>query len=140
MYGPTRCYPIGDLTPLLCAARNAQSRVPELGVVAMHQLLEHLRPRVRRYAAPLVAGLRGPSVCLDVHVEHALVSVGASLAQCTAVTDCAFYGWVSSITSASVLEQHTYHASRQLQRRRSALMSRRPDDRPDTARNRGNAA
>lgn len=140
MHAPTRCYPIGDLTPLLCAARNAQSSIPEIGAVAMRQLIEHLRPRVRRFAAPLVAGLRKPSLSLDLHVEYALVSVGASLAVCTADTDSAFYAWVSAITTASVLEQHIYDAAHQLQRRRRALRSRRLDKGLDTETGRGHAA
>lgn len=140
MYGPTRCYPIGDLTPLLCAARNAQSPVAEIGPIAIRQLIEHLRPRVRRYAEPRVAGLRRPSLSVDLHVEHAQPSVGASLAECTADTDSAFYAWVSAITTASVLEQHMYDAAHQLQRRRRALRSRHLDKGLDTETGRGHAA
>ena len=101
MHAPTRCYPAGDLTPLLCTVRNAQSPIPEIGSIAIRQLIEQLRPHVQRYVARLVAGLRRPSLSVDLHVEHALVSVGASLAVCTADTDSAFYAWVSAITTAS---------------------------------------
>ena len=125
MDGPTRCCPDSDLTPLRCRVRNAQSRVSEISAVAMRQLIERLRPRVRRYAAPLVAGLRGPRVSLDLHVESALAAVGTSLAECTAVSDSAFYAWVSSSTTSSVLEQHMYDAAHQLHRRRRALRVRR---------------
>ena len=140
MYGPTRCYPIGDLTPLVCAARNAQLPVAEIGPIAIRQLIEQLRPRVRRCAEPLVAGRRRPSLSVDLHEEHALVSLGASLAVCTADTDSAFYAWVSASTTASVLEQHIYDAAHQLQRRRRALRSRRLDKGLDTETGRGHAA
>ena len=139
MPGTTRCYPIGDLTPLLCAARNAKSPVPEVGAVAMRQLIEHLRPRVQRYVAPLVAGLRRPSVSIDMYVVYALVAVGASLHECTAVTDITFYAWVSTITTASVLEEHMHDAVYQLQRRRRAMTRLRRDERSDTGTVRGNA-
>lgn len=102
----TRCYPVGGLTPLLCLACNAQSPVADIGAVAMTQLLELLRPRVRTYATPLVAGLPRPSLRLDAQVEHALVTVGASLAACTATSDSAFYAWVSVTTTKAVLAQH----------------------------------
>lgn len=140
MHAPTRCYPAGDLTPLLCTVRNAQSPIPEIGPIAIRQLIEQLRPHVQHYVARLVAGLRRPSLSVDLHVEHALVSVGASLAVCTADTDSAFYAWVSAITTASVLEQHMYDAAHQLQRRRRALRSRRLDKGPDTDTGRGHAA
>lgn len=103
----TRCYPIPPLTPLLCLCRNAQSPVAEIGAVAMTQLLEQLRPRVRDYAAPLCAGLRQPSLSFDVHVEHVLAELGASLVACDATTDGAFYAWVSITTTKAVLANHS---------------------------------
>ena len=140
MDGPTRCCPDSDLTPLRCRVRNAQSRVSEISAVAMRQLIERLRPRVRRYAAPLVAGLRGPRVSLARHVESALAAVGTSLAECTAVSDSAFYAWVSSSTTSSVLEQHMYDAAHQLHRRRRALRVRRLQKQTGIDTGRDNAA
>ena len=124
MHAPTRCYPHGDLTPLLCAAKNALSPIPAISAVATRQLLEHLRPRVRREATTLVAGRWGPCVSLDLHVEHALSAVTASLATCSAVTDLAFYAWASSITTAAVLEELMADAAYQRQRRRRAMRRR----------------
>ncbi len=106
MQARTRCYPVGGLTPVLCLARNAQSSQVALGAISMAQLLDHLRPRVRHYATPLVAGMPRPTLKLDAYVEHALVTVGASLASCTATTDSAFYAWVSAATTTAVLAHH----------------------------------
>ena len=117
----TRCYPVGGLTPVLCLARNAQSTQVDIGAVAMAQLLDHLRPRVRQYASPLVAGLPHPTLTLDAYVEHALVSVGAALEACTATTDSAFYAWVSITTTSAVLEHHATVRSLLATRRHNAL-------------------
>lgn len=106
MLQKTRCFPVGGLTLIRCLIRNAQSPVPELGAVATAQLLTLLRPCVRGYAAPLVAGLKQPSLTLGLHVEHALVERAASLHTCRATTDGAFYLWVSKTTTSSVLENH----------------------------------
>ena len=51
--------------------------------------------------------------------------MGATLAECTALTDIAFYAWLAAITTASVLEQHMVDAARQLQRRHIALAGHR---------------
>ncbi len=118
MQARTRCYPTGGLTPLICLTRNAQSTQPEIGAVAMGQLLEHLRPRIRDYVTPLVAGLPRPTLTLEAHIEHALVTVGASLASCAATTDLAFYAWVSSTATKAVLAQHAAYRTL-LARRRS---------------------
>lgn len=120
MQARTRCYPVGGLTPVLCLARNAQSTQAEIGAVGMAQLLEHLRPRVSRYAAPLVAGLPRPTLTLDAYVEHALVTVGAALDACTATTDSAFYAWVSITTTCAVLEHHAAVRSLLATRRHNA--------------------
>ena len=85
-------------------------------------------------------GPRKPSVSLDLHVEHALVAVGASLAQCAAVTDIAFYAWVSATTTSSVREQHMFDTAHQLQRHRRALTSSRRNEASDTETSRDNAA
>lgn len=114
----TRCYPVGGLTPILCLTRNALSSQPEIGAVASAQLLEHLRPRVRDHITPLVAGLPRPTLTLAAHIEHALVTVGASLSSCAATTDLAFYAWVSVTTTSAVLAQHAAYRSL-LARRRS---------------------
>lgn len=117
----TRCYPTGGLSPVLCMARNAQSTQVEIGAVGMAQLLDHLRPRVRHYATPLVTGLSRPTLTLDAYVEHSLVTVGAALDACTATTDSEFYAWVSITTTSAVLEHHTAV--------RSLLATRRHDAR-----------
>ena len=106
MQARTRCYPTGGLTPLLCLVKNAQSTQAEIGAVASAQLLEHLRPRIRDYVTPLVAGLPRPTLTLDAHIEHCVVVVGASLADCAASSDLAFYAWVSSTSTKAVLAQH----------------------------------
>ena len=120
MLSHTRCYPTGGLSPVRCMARNAQSTQVEIGAVAMAQLLDHLRPRVRHYATPLVAGLPRPTLTLDAYVEHALVTVGAALDACTATTDSAFYAWVSITTTSAVLEHHAAVRSLLATRRHNA--------------------
>ena len=131
---------VGNLRRSLGGEFQTITDIPEINTVAVRQLIEHLRPRVRRYAAPLVAGLRGPSVSLDLHVEYALVAVGTSLANCTAVSDSAFYAWVSSSTTSSVLEQHMYDAAYQLHRRRRAMRVRRLQKQTGIDTGRDNAA
>lgn len=138
---PTRCYPIPPLTSLLCLCRNAQSHYETLGAVSMGQLLDHLRPRVTDYTAPLVAGLRTPSLTLAIHVEEVLVTVGASLADCAAETDAGFYAWVSVITTRTVLANHA--AYRRMWKPRVAPVRECPADDaslPRTAVGRGRAA
>ena len=134
----TRCYPIPPLTPLICFSRNALSPVAEIGAVAMAQLLEHLRPRVRDYAAPLCAGLRQPSLSLEMHVEHVLAELGASLAACDATTDAAFYAWVSITTTKAVLGNHA--AYRRLRRPRIVTADTTTGEQKPTALGRGRAA
>lgn len=102
----TRCYPIPPLTPLLATVRNAMSPVPELGAPAAAQLMERMRPRVARYVAPLVLGLRTPSVDAALCTEHALVTTLAQLDRCTACTDDAFWAWCCVRATAATLELH----------------------------------
>jgi len=123
---------------MLCLCRNALSPVAEIGAVAMAQLLEHLRPRVRDYAAPLCAGLRQPSLGLEVHVDHVLAELGASLATCDATTDAAFYAWVSITTTKAVLGNHA--AYRRLWRPRMVTAGTTADEQAPTALGRGRAA
>lgn len=114
----TRCYPIPPLTPLLATVRNSLSPVEELGVPATTVLMQWLTPRVERFVTPLAAGLRAPSVALDLCTEHALASVFAELDRCAATTDDQLLAWVSSRATAAVLELH--HALRTAQSNRNA--------------------
>ena len=132
MIPKTRCYPVGGLTPLLCLVRNAKSPVPELGAVAMAQLLTILRPRVRGYAAPLIAGLKQPSLTLTLHVEHVLVELAASLDSCQATTDGAFYLWVSKTTTSAVLENHAAYRALWTPQLHAAQTHDDDDDAPST--------
>ncbi|MCC7054212.1 MAG: hypothetical protein IT355_13180 [Gemmatimonadaceae bacterium] len=101
---PTRSYPIPPFTPLLALLQNAISEVEELGVPSMTAWLEFWRPRVFRYVAPLHAGLRHVEVTVEELTEHSLLSICAELDRCPAQTDGALHAWMSSRTTAAVLE------------------------------------
>jgi len=102
----TQCYPIPPLTPLLASVRNALSPVPELGLPATMDLMRWLTPRVARVATPLAAGLRAPRLPVDLCTEHALATLYAQLDTSTAASDDQFLVWVSSRTTAAVLDLH----------------------------------
>jgi len=131
MTSPTRCYPIGTLTPLLAIQRNAQSADPALGALSMTQWMEFFRLRVTQYVAPLRLGLRQPAPSLEELTEHALVSVAAQLERCTATTDDELVAWVSVRTTQAVLE----HVAACRSAARASAPSRQP-----SRRGRGRAA